>query len=52
MSQHAKNVREAIELGHQPSAEWDTFFPIEIMSNHPSEAVRNFTAYQLKPTES
>jgi hypothetical protein len=47
MSQHATNVKEAIKLGHQAAAEWDTFFPIEAMSSHPSKAIRQFTAYQL-----
>jgi hypothetical protein len=49
MGQHAKNVKEAIELGHQEDANWDTFFPIERMNEHPSDAVRNFARYQLKP---
>jgi len=50
MSQHAVNIQEAIKLGHLPSTEWNTFFPMAAMTDHPSEAVRNFTAYQLKPT--
>ena len=49
MTQHAKNVREAIKLGHQDETNWDTFFPIGRMLEHPREAVRNFTKYQLKP---
>jgi len=44
-----KEVEEAIELGHQDSSDWETFFPIELMINHPCEAVRNFTKYQLTP---
>lgn len=48
MSQHVKNVREAIQLGYHDDADWDTFFPTEQMSDHPSEAVRNFSKYQLK----
>lgn len=48
MSQHAKNVKQAIQLGHHSDADWNTFFPIELMGEHPSEAVRNFTKYQLQ----
>ena len=48
LSQHAKNVKEAIQLGHHEKANWNKFFPIEMMAEHPSEAVRNFRKYQLK----
>lgn len=51
MSQHSKNVERAIKLGYHEDADWDTFFPIERMLEHPSEAVRNFTKYQLKPKD-
>ena len=49
MGQHANNVKEAIELGHHNDTDWNNFFPIERMKEHRSEAVRNFTKYQLKP---
>ena len=49
MSQHAKNVQEAIKLGHHEATDWNSFFPIKLMQDHPSEAVRNFAKYQLKP---
>jgi hypothetical protein len=49
MNQHIQIVKEAIELGHQDSSDWETFFPVELMINHPCEAVRNFTKYQLTP---
>lgn len=49
MGQHANNVKEAIELGHHNDTDWNNFFPIERMKEHGSEAVRNFTKYQLKP---
>jgi hypothetical protein len=49
MSQHAQNVQEAIKLGHHEATDWNSFFPIERMQEHPSEAVRNFAKYQLKP---
>ena len=48
MSQHAKNVQEAIKLGHYKGTDWNIFFPIELMTEHPSEAVRNFTKHMLK----
>lgn len=49
LSQHAKNVQTAIKLGHHEDTDWNTFFPIERMNEHPSEAVRNFAKCQLKP---
>jgi len=49
MSQHAKNAQEAMELGHHEDTDWSNFFPIKLMQEHPVEAVRNFTKYQLKP---
>lgn len=49
LSQHATNVKEATQLGHHDDTDWNTFFPIELMAEHPSEAVRNFKEYQLKP---
>lgn len=48
MTQHAKNIQEAIKLGHYKDTDWNTFFPIELMAKHPSEAVRNFTKHQFK----
>jgi hypothetical protein len=48
---YKKNEPEILEL--QPftsrDADWSAFFPIELMREHPCEAVRNFTKYQLKP---
>jgi hypothetical protein len=49
LSQHAKNVRKAIKLGHHKETDWNTFFPIDRMKAHPSEAVRNFAKFQLQP---
>jgi hypothetical protein len=45
MSQHAKNAREAIERGFHSATGWNTFFPMELMNDHPSEAVRNFAKF-------
>ncbi|MFP4165708.1 MAG: hypothetical protein ACLFUF_00895 [Opitutales bacterium] len=49
LSQHAKNLQEAIRLGYRDEADCNSFFPVELMKEHPSEAVRNFIEYQLKP---
>jgi len=49
MRQHAKNVQKAIKLGHHEATDWNSFFPIKLMHDQPSEAVRNFAKYQLKP---
>lgn len=49
MSQHAKHAQEVIQLGYHDNADWNTFFPIELMAEYPSQSVRNFTKYQLKP---
>lgn len=48
MRQHMKNIRNAIQLGHHNDDDWDVFFPIELMSKHPSDAVRNFAKHQLE----
>lgn len=48
MSQHASNVRKAIENQLLPAEGWTTYFPVEMMTEHASDAVRNFALHQLK----